>query len=101
MARTKKDATAGGATAAAKAPRSKRFAQLRQIKAVYTQSKGIDPAITWWMLGAFVLVEAVLVLIGLAIGYPIYLGIVGLPLAVLAAGLVMARRAERAAYRQL
>lgn len=101
MARTKKDATTGGATATAKAPRRKRFAQLRQIKAVYSQSKTIDPAITWWMLGAFVLVEVVMVLIGLAIGQPIYLGIVGLPLAVLAAGLVMARRAERAAYRQL
>lgn len=101
MARTKKDPSADGASPAGKTPRRKRFAQLRQIKAVYTQSKGIDPAITWWMLGAFALVEVGMVLIGLALGYPIYLGIVGLPLAVLAAGLVMARRAERAAYRQL
>jgi len=98
MARTKKDPSADGAPKPAK---RRRFAQLRQVKAVYKQSKGIDPAITWWMLSAFVLVEVVMVLIGLAIGHPIYLGILGLPLAVLAAGLVMARRAERAAYRQL
>lgn len=101
MARTKKDPTAEGASAGAKPPRKKRFAQLRQIKQVYSQSKAIDPAIRWWMLGAFVVVEAVVVLIGLAINHPIYLGIVGLPLALLAAALVMARRAERAAYRQL
>jgi len=96
MARTTKDPSTD-----AKPPRKPRFAQLRQISAVYSQSRAIDPQITWWMIGAFVLVEAVMVLIGLAIGHPIYLGIVGIPLAVLAAGLVMARRAERAAYRQL
>ena len=95
MARTAKTPDAPAA------PRKKRFAQLRQIKAVYNQSRTVDPRITWWMLGAFLLVEAVFILIGLAIGHPIYVGIIGIMLAVLAAGLVMARRAERAAYRQL
>ena len=105
MARTTKDPAAptprGGASAVSKPPRKKRFAQFQQLKAVYSQSRAVDPAITWWMIGAFVLVELVMVLVGLLIGHPLYLGIVGLPLAVLAAGLVMARRAERAAYRQL
>lgn len=96
MARIRKDATA-----ASPAPRKKRFAQLGQIKAVYNQSRAIDPTITWWMIGAFVLVEVVLVLIGFAIGQAIYLAILAIPFAVLAAGLVMARRAEGAAYRQL
>lgn len=98
---TKKDPTAARGSTAATPVRKKRFAQLRQIKQVYSQSRAVDPTITWWMLGAFVLVEAVVIAIGLAIGHPLYLGIVGLPLAVLAAGVVMARRAERAAYRQL
>ena len=101
MARTTKDDRSAGGATAAPAPRKKRFAQLQQIRAVYVQSRGIDPKITWWMLGAFLLAEAVMVLIGFAIGHPLYLGIVGIPLAVLAAGLVMARRAERAAYLQL
>lgn len=101
MARTTKDDRSAGGAAAAPGPRKKRFAQLRQLRAVYTQSRSIDPQITWWMVGAFVLAEAVMVLIGFAIGHPLYLGVVGLPLALLAAGLVMARRAERAAYSQL
>ncbi len=117
MARTKKDiaapsgataapvagrgATVAGKGAVVKKPRKDRFAQLRQIRAVYTQSRSIDPSITWWMIGAFVVTELLLVLIGLAIGHPIYLGIVGIPLALLVAAIVMARRAEKAAYRQL
>lgn len=101
MARTTKDDRPPAGATAAPAPRKKRFAQLRQIRAVYSQSRTIDPAITWWMLGAFVLAEVVMVAIGFLVGHPLYLGIVGTPLAVLAAGLVMARRAERAAYRQL
>lgn len=101
MARTKQDPPARSGSTAVGAPRKKRFAQLGQLKAVYQQSKAVDPSITWWMLGAFVLVMAVLVGIGFAVGHPVYLAIVGLPLALLAAGLVMARRAERAAYRQL
>lgn len=107
MARTKKDTAApSGAspapgTGARAKPRKQRFAQLRQVRAVYTQARAIDPSITWWMLGAFVATELLLVLIGLAVGHPIYLGVVGIPLAVLVAAIVMARRAERAAYRQL
>ncbi len=98
MARTKQDPPAQGE---GKPARRKRFAQLRQVKAVYAQARTIDPAITWWMLGAFVLVEAVMAGVGFAVGHPVYLAVVGVPLAVLAAGIVMARRAERAAYRQL
>ncbi|HEX8498393.1 MAG TPA: hypothetical protein VF661_14455, partial [Actinomycetales bacterium] len=64
MARTKKDSTTPqGATAATPAkPRKRRFAQLRRIGEVYRQSRAIDPSITWWMLGTFLVVELVLVL---------------------------------------
>jgi len=101
MARIKKDATAPSGSTAVKPPKKKRFAGLRQIGQVYRQSRTVDPAITWWMLGTFLIVEAAFILVGFAIGHPIYLGIVGFSLAVLAAFVVMARRAERAAYRQL
>jgi hypothetical protein len=53
------------------------------------------------MLGAFLGVLAVFVVLGIVFDHPVYLPVVGLPLAVLAAGLVMVRRTERAAYRQL
>ncbi len=53
------------------------------------------------MLGAFVLVEAVFVVLGIVFDHRIYLPVVGVPLAVLAAGIIMVRRTERAAYSQL
>jgi hypothetical protein len=53
------------------------------------------------MLGAFVLVEAVFVVLGIVFDHAIYLSVIGIPLAVMAAGIVMVRRTERAAYAQL
>jgi hypothetical protein len=83
------------------APRKQRFAWAHQIGTAFTQARGLDPAVVWWMLGAFVLVEAVFVVLGLVFDHKIYLPVIGLPLAVLAAGIVMVRRTERAAYSQL
>lgn len=93
MARTKKTSPA--------APKKKRFAGLRQIGTVFQQSRQLDPTIVWWMLGAFVLVVAVFVVLGQVFGHPVYLPIIGLPLALLAAVVLMARRAERAGYRRI
>ncbi|GAB3591674.1 DUF4191 domain-containing protein [Angustibacter peucedani] len=83
------------------APKKQRFARLRQIGAAFTQARALDPAVVWWMLGAFVLVLAVFVVLGQVLDHPIYLPVIGVPLAVLAAGIVMVRRTERAAYGQL
>lgn len=75
-----------------------RFAQIRQV---YTAAHQVDRLIGWWMLLAFVAVLAVVVGIGFLVGYPVYAAILGLPLALLAATIVMSRRAERAAYRAI
>lgn len=83
------------------APRKQRFARTRQIGQVFTQSRRMDPTIPWWMLGAFVLVVAVFAVLGQLLGHLIYFTVLGVPLGVLAAGIIMARMAERAAYRQL
>ena len=53
------------------------------------------------MLLAFVGVVAVAVGVGLLLGAPVYAAILGIPLGLLAATIVMSRRAERAAYRQI
>jgi hypothetical protein len=82
-------------------PKKQRFKRLRQIGTAFSQARQIDPAVVWWMLGAFVLVVAVFVVLGLVFGHPVYLPVIGLPLAVLAAGIVMVRRTERAAYGRL
>lgn len=80
---------------------TKKPGRIAQMRDVYRQSKAVDPRIGWWMLGAFVLTLAVVVGVGWLLAYPVYAAFLGLPLAVLAATIVMSRRAERAAYRQI
>lgn len=84
-----------------KTPAPKKRGRLAQILDVYRQSKQVDPRIGWWMLLAFVGVVAVAVGVGLLLGAPVYAAILGIPLGLLAATIVMSRRAERAAYRQI
>ncbi len=82
---------------------AKKPGRLAQMRTVLQQSKTLDPKIGWWMALAFVVTMAVAVGIGLMFGSPWiwYAVIVGLPLAALAATIVMSRRAERAAYGRL
>jgi hypothetical protein len=55
----------------------------------------------WVTLATGFLVLAVMLAIGFLIGHPIYLGLIGLMLGLLAATIVFGRRAERAAFRQV
>jgi hypothetical protein len=75
--------------------------RLAQMRAVYAMTRKSDPAVTWWMLLAFVGVLVVALGIGFAWGHPIYTTVLGVPLAVLAAMFIMARKAERAAFSQI
>ncbi len=75
-----------------------RFAQVRQV---FTAARKVDPLIPWWMLLAFLAVLVVAVGIGVLLDHPWYALILGFPLALLAATLVLSRRAERAAYGQI
>jgi len=72
-----------------------------QIKAAYTMTRKVDPMVGWVTLAAGFLTFAVFLAIGLLIDQPVYLGIVGLMLGVLAATLVFGRRAEKAAFSQV
>lgn len=85
----------------AKPAAPKKPGRLAQMRAVLQQSKVLDPQIYLWMALAFVVTLAVCVGIGLWLNAPVYAAILGLPLAALAATIVMSRRAERAAYRRL
>ena len=89
-------AKASSSTAAPKKP-----GRIAQLRTVLQQSKALDPKIVWWMAGAFVLTLAVIVGIGWLVNWPVYAAILGLPLAALAATIVMSRRAEGAAYAKL
>lgn len=75
-----------------------RIAQMRQI---YAMTRRSDPAVTWWMVLVVAGVMVLALAIGLAWGHPVYTSFLGLPIAVMLAMLVLARRAERAAYGQI
>ncbi|HEX5534885.1 MAG TPA: DUF4191 domain-containing protein [Actinomycetales bacterium] len=75
--------------------------RVAQMRAVYQMTKQVDPAIGWWMLLVFAGILVLALGAGFIVGHPIYWTVIGLPLAVLGAMFVLARRAERAAYTQI
>jgi len=91
MAREKGDAKDG----------ERKQGRIAQIRAAYRMTRKSDPLVGWvtlaWAGGVF----AVFLVIGLIIGLPIYLGLLGLASGVLAATIVFGRRVERTAYAQL
>src|SRR5215210_7306672 len=72
-----------------------------QIRAAYKMTRQVDRLVGWVTLAAGFLTFAVLLAIGFAVDMPIYLGLLGLMLGLLAATFVFGRRAERAAYSQV
>lgn len=80
---------------------SENSGRLRQIRVAYHMTKKVDPKIGLIIAGVGLIVFGVLLAIGFAFGHPIYLGILGFVLAVLAVAIVFGRRAERAAFGQM
>ncbi len=80
--------------------RGERGQRLKQIRSAYQMTRKVDPKVGLYTalagLGAF----AVVGLLGYLI-HPIYIPLLGLPAALLAAAFVFGRRAERAAYSQV
>jgi Domain of unknown function (DUF4191) len=79
-------------------PRGQRLAQIR---AAYRMTRKVDRWVGWVLLGIGAAVVALFVLIGLLVDAPVYMGIIGLPVALLVVTIVFGRRAERAAYSQV
>lgn len=72
-----------------------------QFKQVWKMTRKQDPAAVWWMLLAGLAVLLLALVIGLWLNMVIYCLIIGLPLALLAAMFVLARKAEQAAFSQI
>ncbi len=83
------------------APQDKKQGRLSQIRDVYRITRQSDPNIGWYMLLTFLAVFAVFLIIGLIFKMPVFLGIFGVLFGILAATIIMSRRAERAAYSQI
>jgi hypothetical protein len=84
-----------------KKQRVKKRRWYHQLLDVYRMTRRSDPAVTWWMLGAAVLILTISAGIGLWLDRLPFALVLGFPTAVMVAMLIMGRRAERAAYAQI
>lgn len=78
-----------------------RAGRLAQVRTAWRMTRQADPRMPLVVAAVGVGVLAVLLVVGLVAGQPVYFAVLGLPLALLAGMVVFSRRAERAAYRQL
>ncbi|WP_411284393.1 DUF4191 domain-containing protein [Lapillicoccus sp.] len=79
----------------------KKPGRVAQVRQVFTAARAVDPQIGWWMALAFLGVLLVAVVIGVLTHFLVFAIIIGIAFAALAATIVLSRRAERAAYRQI
>ncbi|MFC8171421.1 DUF4191 domain-containing protein [Streptomyces sp. NPDC057242] len=75
--------------------------RLKQIALTYKMTRKADPKVGLVVAGVGIGVLGVLLAIGFLIGHPVYLGVLGLVLGLLAAAIVFGRRAETAAFGQM
>jgi hypothetical protein len=75
--------------------------RIKQIRLAYNMTARVDPKIGLIIAGIGLGTFAVLLVIGLLLGHPIYLGVLGLFAGLLAAVVVFGRRAEKAAFGQM
>jgi hypothetical protein len=84
-----------------KAAKVKKPSRLKQIGEVFTMTRSHDPMVPWLMLLVFLGVVALSLLVGLWLENWITGLIIGIPLGLLGATLILSRRAERAAFAQI
>jgi len=84
-----------------KAAKVKKPSRLKQMREVFQMTRRHDPMVPWLMLLAFLGVVAVSFAVGFLLENWITGLIIGIPLGLLAATLILSRRAERAAFAQI
>jgi hypothetical protein len=79
----------------------KKQGRIAQLRSVFRMTRKADPSVVWWML--FTILVTLLVGFGLGtwLGHPIYLTILSIPVGFLVAMIVLARKAEKAAFTQI
>lgn len=75
--------------------------RIAQFMQVWNMTRKNDPSAVWWMILAALAVLLIALLVGVWLDMVIYCLIIGIPLALLAATFVLARRAEKAAFGQI
>jgi hypothetical protein len=84
-----------------KAAKVKKPSRLKQIGEVFNMTRRHDPMVPWLMLLVFLGIVAVSFLVGFWLENWITGLIIGIPLGLLGATLILSRRAERAAFAQI
>ncbi|MDD1478028.1 DUF4191 domain-containing protein [Arthrobacter sp. H16F315] len=84
-----------------KVAKVKKPSRLKQIGEVFQMTRQHDPMVQWLMLLAFLGVIAVSFFVGFLLDNWITGLIIGIPLGILAATLILSRRAERAAFARI
>ena len=95
-----KGASAKGKPAAAK-PKPPRGARIKQIKTAFAVTRANDPKVLPLVLAAFFGTFLLLLAIGFVVGHPVYLGLIGFMLALVATAFVFGRRVQATAYSQV
>ncbi len=75
--------------------------RLKQIGAAFQMTRRVDAKLVPILLAVGLGVFAVLLALGFVLGHPVYLGVLGVLIGLLAAVIVFGRRAERAAFSQV
>ncbi|HEX5568064.1 MAG TPA: DUF4191 domain-containing protein [Streptomyces sp.] len=75
--------------------------RLKQIALTYKMTRRADKKIGFVIAGVGLVTFGVVLAVGFWLGHPVYLGILGLLLALLAMAIIFGRRAERAAFSQM
>lgn len=75
--------------------------RIKQIKSLYTMASKQDPKVPLYLIATFLAGFLLLLLIGFAVGHPIYLGLMGFLVGLTLVTLVFGRIAQKAAYGQL
>lgn len=84
-----------------KAAKANKRGFFKQIGDVFKMTRKFDPSIIWWMIGAFVAALVVGLIIGLMVGSPVLWTLMFIPLGLLAAVIIMNKKAEKAAFAQI
>lgn len=84
-----------------KPKKTKKPSRIKQMVDIFKMTRRHDPMVTWLMLGAFLGPIALSLLVGFFFENWITGLLIGIPLGLLCALLIMSRRAERAAYSQI
>jgi len=90
-----------GGKGGAKKQKRPRGARLKQVKQAFAVTRQNDPKVVPYLLAAFFGPFLLLLALGFVVGHPIYLGFLGLLIALIVTAFVFGRRVQATAYSQV